>query len=653
MTLILQVFYSVFSGVMLSAAIPNEIYMFGNPVLAFIALIPFYICIRYYCKSFRCAFWMSFLQVLTTHLLSSFWLAFFKDFAIFTLGASALATACIGGFMGMFMFLPFSRKTYGKITDSLIDYRIEKPFYEHTSFRVLYFAFIYTLYEWVKSSGFIGYPWGTVSSAMFNFNVFMQLAAITGTYGITFLTVMFNCLVAEGAILFLESKKLFKAGILESEDKKQFFFEYINLSRVFLLFFGITLLYGYYQSNLKRTPSKTLTTIMVQQNSDPWKQSSDKDSILKSERLTYERIEDLKRDNKKPQLVVWSEGCLLKTFPGAMNYYRSNPSEIPLVDFIADTKSPLLAGGSYVKIFEDKKIVKEVDEETGEEIEKEVVEEQKCYFNAAHVFDEKGNYRGYYGKLHLVPFAEAVPGAHLPFIKKIMVKILGFSAFWSHGEQLRYFDIPCSYYDKEYIPAVESTDVSVPYSTERNKPKPTVRICTPICFDDAFTDVMRPLYLNGAELFVNITDDSWSLKKSSEIQHFVIASYRAIEYRTTMIRSANAGYSVVISPAGKLLVDQPLFTDSSACYEVPVYYRTMTTYARFGNWLPYLSIIILFFVSALMKSSFVLYDFIPSERKKNLSKKLFKLSKKSKDPKKSKDSGKGKKKQSKKNSKKK
>ena len=521
----------------------------------------------------------------------------------------------------MFMFLPFSRKTYGKITDSLIDYRIEKPFYEHTSFRVLYFAFIYTLYEWVKSSGFIGYPWGTVSSAMFNFNVFMQLAAITGTYGITFLTVIFNCLVAEGAILFLESKRLFKAGILESEDKKQFFFEYINLSRVFLLLFGITLLYGYYQSNLKRTPGKTLTTIMVQQNSDPWKQSSDKDSILKSERLTYERIEDLKRDNKKPQLVVWSEGCLLKTFPGAMNYYRSSPSDNPLVDFIADTKAPLLAGGSYVKVLEEKKTVKEVDEETGEEIEKEVIEEQKCYFNAAHVFDEKGNYRGYYGKLHLVPFAEAVPGAHLPLIKKIMVKILGFSAFWSHGEQLRYFDIPCSYYDKEYIPAVESTDVSVPYSTEKNKPKPTVRICTPICFDDAFTDVMRPLYLNGAELFVNITDDSWSLKKSSEIQHFVIASYRAIEYRTTLVRSSNSGYSVVVDPTGKVIADQPLFEAAALATDIPIYEHKETVFSMLGNYFAYCCLIFIFITNSIFHKNFEAYDYIPSERKKHKGKK--------------------------------
>ena len=38
---------------------------------------------------------------------------------------------------------------------------------------------------------------------------------------------------------------------------------------------------------------------------------------------------------------------------------------------------------------------------------------------------------------------------------------------------------------------------------EENMPA-TVQISTPICFDDAFTDIMRPLFLNGTELFINI-----------------------------------------------------------------------------------------------------------------------------------------------------
>ena len=39
---ILQVFYSVFSGLLLSLAIPNEYYLHGVPFLAFIAIIPLY-----------------------------------------------------------------------------------------------------------------------------------------------------------------------------------------------------------------------------------------------------------------------------------------------------------------------------------------------------------------------------------------------------------------------------------------------------------------------------------------------------------------------------------------------------------------------------------------------------------------------------------
>lgn len=606
MTLILQVFYSVFSGVILSAAIPNELYLFGCPVLAFIGLIPFYICIRNYCTSFKRAFLLSFIQVLTTHLLSSFWLAFFKDFAIFTLGASALATACIGGFMGLFLYLPYSRKNYGKKTNYLIDFQISKPFYEHTSFRIIYFSFIYTLYEWVKSSGFIGYPWGTVSSAMFKFPVFMQLSAITGTYGITFLTVLFNCLFAESFILFFQEKIISNYGKNKNQSSRNLCFELFNTYKVFIFFFGLSMLYGYYEYTLERKPCKSLTTIMVQQNSDPWKQKSDTENILKSQRLTVDSIEKLEKENKKPDLVVWSEGSLMKTFPNALTYYKHNPEERPLFDFIKDIRTPLLTGGAYLKTITDP-----VTEE-----------ETRYYFNSALVFDEKANLRGFYGKLHLVPFAESIPGMNKPFVKNIMIKFLGFSACWTAGEQLHYFDIPCSYYnDEEYIPAIESSDISIPYIDVKNIKRPTVKISTPICFDDSFSDVMRPLFLNGSELFINITDDSWSLKKSSEIQHFVIASYRAIEYRTTLIRSANAGYSVVVIPSGKIISDQPLFEDSSTYCEVPIYGRTITTYARFGNWLPYLSIIILILTSLYMHSDFSTSDFIPSERKNKNKKK--------------------------------
>ena len=92
----------------------------------------------------------------------------------------------------------------------------------------------------------------------------------------------------------------------------------------------------------------------------------------------------------------------------------------------------------------------------------------------------------------------------------------------------------------------------------------------------------------GSEVFINITNDSWSKTKSAEFQHFVVASFRAIEMRTTLVRSTNSGYSAVVNPAGTVLFDMPLFTADSLYAKVPVYKREMTPYALLGNWIPLL-----------------------------------------------------------------
>ena len=610
MTLILQVFYSVFSGLLLTLGIPNELFLLGNPFYAFISIIPYYFAIKYV-RSYKQAFLMGFVQTLTTHLFSSFWLAYFKDFAIFTLGASALATACIGGIMALFLYLPFSRKERSELSE----YSALRPFYEDPAFRIVNFASIYTLYEWVKSTGFIGYPWGTISSAMYRWHSFTQLAAITGTYGITFLTVMFDGLIAEGSDCFIKSLRLQKIHRID------FYAAPLNVAKVFGILFAITLFWGSYEYNKPRTPDKVLSTVMVQQNADPWVSGDNDETVLLSEQLSQKKIDEQVKIGKKPQLIVWSEGSLQGHFPNAYDYYTWSPQEMPLIDFIQDNKIPFLTGGIVRKI-----IKTDPEDEDSPSIVK--------YYNVSLMFDGSGNYRGYYGKLHLVPFAESIPGIDNPVVKKLFKKIVGISAGWTAGEQLTYFEIPCDYYAEKTTPRVNNINITVPYKGKNAVEQPLVRICTPICFDDAFTDVIRPLFLNGAELFVNLTDDSWSLKKSSEYQHFCIASYRAIEYRTTLVRSTNAGYSVVVSPSGAVIADQPLFQESSVAVDVPIYKRELTPYARFGNWLPYSCIVIFFIVSVMMFCTFVTDDSIPSERKHKIKlRKSKKGSKKSKNKK--------------------
>jgi apolipoprotein N-acyltransferase len=154
----------------------------------------------------------------------------------------------------------------------------------------------------------------------------------------------------------------------------------------------------------------------------------------------------------------------------------------------------------------------------------------------------------------------------------VLQKILGFSDAWTPGNRLVIFKIPL-------------TDSGI--SEEK-----TIRFSTPICFEDAFGDVCRELFWAGSEVFINLTNDSWSLTKSAEYQHYAIATYRSIELRSTLVRSTNSGYSVVIDPRGMVLKDLPLFETASLFTEIPVYERVITPYAAFGEWFIYMALII-------------------------------------------------------------
>ncbi len=587
MELILQVFYSIFSGALLGLAIPNELHLFGAPVYTLIAFIPYYLAFNHI-KDYKQAFLCGFLQALTTHLISSYWLANFKDFAALTLGASAFGTACIGGIFGLYFYLPYAE---AKIHNHLNENSLILDFNHTSSFKILYFAALYTIYEWVKSSGFLGYPWGTVSSAMYKWSHIRQVASITGTYGITFIILLINAIAGEFYLHYLERNH-------KNDDNRLF---YTSLTGIFFLALMIPVfIHGIYQTSKNRKPEKLLTTIFVQQNSDPWLENSDTDSILKSQDLTQSQKILLNQEGKEPDLVVWSEGCLRYPFPDSQGYYSIIPTNNSLADFIRRINAPFIIGGSYIK---DRDLQK--------------------FNNAALLFDENGKFRGYYGKNHLVPFAEAIPFHEYPAINSFLSKKIGISAGWTPGDQYVYFDIPCKTTKDYKLPAVKNIDLRQTLREQEileNMPV-TVRISAPICFDDAFTDVIRPMFLNGAELFVNITDDSWSLTKSSELQHFVIASYRAIEYRTTLLRSTNAGYSVVVDPSGAIIKDLPLFEATAGSFDIPIYQHKMTTYARFGNWLPY-SLVILFVLYCIYSViSFEKTDYIASERKNKKHKK--------------------------------
>ena len=189
-------------------------------------------------------------------------------------------------------------------------------------------------------------------------------------------------------------------------------------------------------------------------------------------------------------------------------------------------------------------------------------------FNGVVLIDSDGDVLDSYAKMQLVPFAEFLPFIDSPIVQRLFDKIVGFSSGYNQGYRYKVLKI-------------------------RNRKGEDVRFATPICYEDAFPSLCAGLHEKGSDLLINLTNDSWSRTDSAEYQHFAIAYFRAIELRTSLVRSTNAGYTCVVDPKGNVVASLPLFKEGFLHVEIPLYSHKTTPYALFKDWLPLLLFIIL------------------------------------------------------------
>ena len=559
MTLIFQVICALFSGIMSALSMPNEIFHFGSPVIAFFALVPLYLAVKK-AKSYKVCALLFAIDALATHLLSSYWLANFKDFAIFTLGASAFGTACIEAMAACLFFFPFAG------TEPGLKIGGKKRCME--AFRPLHFAAVRVAYEWAKSTGFLAYPWGVLSMGAFNDKALLQSADIFGTYGITFLMAFFAACAAEFALTFNKFNFSLKNSFQNAK------FDLICHAKCLVLCLILIFAYGTFKLNQKSPVQKVLNAVLVQQNMDPWASDDDLESIEKSIELSKKGLEEFEAMGKKADLVVWSEAVLRYAIPHSLGRYNYVPPEESLFSFIESAGVPFVIGGPYINRSNDG--------------------EDKKMYNAALVFDNAAALRGYYAKSHLVPFAEVIPFVEYDFVKNAMERLVGFSNGWNPGKRIVLFDFKAQASPESDQPIIH--DLTKDAAEEAAKSL-AARTAIPICFEDAFPDTCGPFHQAGAELFLNITDDSWSKTKSAEWQHFVVAAFRAVEYRTTLARSTNAGFTAVVDDKGRVLQSIPLFEDGYLCAQIPIYQRRSTIYSEYGNWFAGLVIFLVFAIA--------------------------------------------------------
>ena len=172
--------------------------------------------------------------------------------------------------------------------------------------------------------------------------------------------------------------------------------------------------------------------------------------------------------------------------------------------------------------------------------------------NSALLVAPAGEVAGRYDKVHLVPFGEFVPWP-FGFANKISTEI----GDYKPG-------------DKVVVLPVADHHIGVF-----------------ICYESVFPNFVRQFSANGAEMFVNISNDSWFGKSAARLQHLKIVRMRAAENRRWILRSTNDGITGTIDPAGRLLGTLPNYVESASQTGYS-YVKETTFYTRHGDWFPLL-----------------------------------------------------------------
>lgn len=240
---------------------------------------------------------------------------------------------------------------------------------------------LWTCLEFGKSHLLTGFPWENLAYSLHGNLHLMQIADVTGIYGLTFFIVFINCIVYKVLMVTAETKRTVLAGVIAA-----------------VLMAGIIFGYGTYRLNaiqtLEERRDESLRVAVVQGNIDQsvkWNQNYQ----LQTLNIYRELTEAVSQGN--PGLIVWPETAVPFFFQNSDEKHR-------LVTGIArEAKGYLLFGSASY------------DSEGG-----------RNYFqNSAYLLDPQGRVAGRYDKVHLVPYGEYVPLRRIFFFLDKLVAGVG------------------------------------------------------------------------------------------------------------------------------------------------------------------------------------------------------------------------------------
>ena len=271
--------------------------------------------------------------------------------------------------------------------------------------------------------------------------------------------------------------------------------------------------------------TKKIKVLIVQPNINPYTEKFNGLTKAQQQDRFFNAIKDL--NNTSIDLIVGPE-----TFLNNIN--EENCHHISFIDSleILFTESNILIGATTYQ---------------------ESDSSERIYFNSALYYD--GEETSIYHKQKLVSGVEKMPFQRI--LKRLgasSINLGGINQFLSN---------------KPAVPFINTSEFN---------------FATPICYEAIFGGYCASLVNEGADIFINITNDGWWEGTNGYQQHFNLARLRCVENGRSMIRAANTGISGVINSKGEIMAKTNFGEINALIAEVPVY-RNKTFYTRHGDYL--------------------------------------------------------------------
>ena len=490
------------ASILFAASFPNLVFEKGLPILAWVAYVPVFILVRR--VSFTASFFWGAIYGYSAYGLFNYWLSVFHPLAGLIVGSIYLVYLAV-----LFPLLHLAVRVFPRR-----GYLLQWLFW--------------MAFEYLRTLGFLGYSYGITGYSQWNVLPVIQIASITGVWGVSALVVFSSAWLASALVYKI----------------KDFFrLEWLPACLWFVLLCA-TLIYGFV-SPVDYSEARMVKTALIQHNTDPWLPSKAATAALAFEeyrrdfRILRRLSDEALAAHPDIDLVVWSETAFVPRIHWHMVYRDDRVSwELvrELLEYLSAQEVPFVVGNDDAR--KDPALNPRYD--------------NRVDYNAVMLF-ERGELKSYYRKLHLVPFTEHFPyEKQLPWIYKALVN--ADTHFWVKGKEATVFD------------------------------SRGIKFSTPICFEDTFGYLSRDFVRNGAELIVNLSNDAWSHSLPAQNQHLSMAVFRTVENRRAMVRSTSSGQTCGIDPNGRILSMAEPFTESYLIAEVPIMTQE-TFYTRNGDYL--------------------------------------------------------------------